>query len=281
VALRQALTAVFALATLAATVTAGRAAGSAAPAFAPLQATDTEVSANWAGYVVTAPSTTYTSVTSTWKQPSVTCSATDAGSSSAFWVGLGGYAQSSQALEQVGTSADCDLSGRPSYYAWYELVPAAAVTVKNLKILPGDVVTTSVNVLGGTTIEFQVKDRTRGTTFTTKQPFASPDLTSAEWIAEAPSDCSSFRCRAIALSNFGAVDFSRIAALGNGTGGTLTANPGWTTTGIKLVPDGARGFLPGRDRFTGFSASTAGATPGDATSDGRGFTVQWTADASS
>jgi hypothetical protein len=61
-----------------------------------------EVSANWSGYVVSAPSTSYTSVTATWRQPTVSCGVTDAGSSAAFWVGLGGYSQTSQALEQVG-----------------------------------------------------------------------------------------------------------------------------------------------------------------------------------
>jgi hypothetical protein len=159
-------------------------------------------------------------------------------------------------------------------------VPDPSVTVKALKVFPGDVITTSVNVLGGTTIELQVKDRTRGTVFTTKKPFATPDLTSAEWIAEAPSDCSSYRCSQIPLSNFGSISFSRIAALGNGIGGTLTTNPGWTTTQIKLVPDGSRGFFPGPDRFAGFASSTAGALPGDASTDGRSFTVQWSADAS-
>jgi hypothetical protein len=239
-----------------------------------------EVSANWAGYVVSGTSTSYTSVTATWRQPTVTCGVNDAGSSSAFWVGLGGYAETSQALEQVGTSSDCDPdTGRPSYYAWYELVPSPSVTVKTLKVFAGDVITTSVNVIGGTTIELQVKDRTRGTVFTTKQPFSTPDLTSAEWIAEAPSDCSSYRCRTIPLSNFGSISFTKIAALGNGIGGTLTANPGWTTTAIQLVPDGSRGFFPGPDRFSSFASSTAGALPGDASTDGRGFSVQWSADA--
>jgi hypothetical protein len=239
-----------------------------------------EVSANWSGYVVSGPSTSYTSVTATWRQPKVTCGVNDAGSSAAFWVGLGGYAETSQALEQVGTSSDCDPeTGRPSYYAWYELVPRPSVTVKSLEVLPGDLITTSVNVLGGTTVEFQVKNRTRGTVFTKKLPFSSPDLTSAEWIAEAPSDCSRYRCRPIPLSNFGSVSFTKIAALGNGAGGTLTTNPGWTTTAIRLVPDGSRSFFPGPDRFAGFARSTAGARPGDASSDGRGFSVRWSAKA--
>ena len=125
-----------------------------------------------------------------------------------------------------------------------------------------------------------MKNRTRGTVFTTKLPFATPDLTSAEWIAEAPSDCSSYRCRPIPLSNFGSVSFTKIAALGNGIGGTLTANPGWTTTAISARPGRVARLLPrARTGSPGFASSTAGALPGDASSDGRGFSVQWSADA--
>jgi Peptidase A4 family len=235
------------------------------------------VSANWAGYALTGTSTTYTSATGTWQEPTVTCGPNDAGESSAFWVGLGGYDQSSQALEQLGTSADCNsTTGQPSYYAWYELVPNPSVTIK-LKINPGDTVTTSVNILGGGLVEFQVKDRTRGTVFTRKIAFANPDLTSAEWIAEAPSDCDQYRCQQIPLSNFGSVSFTKIAAVGNSIGGTLTSNPGWTTTGITLEPNEGRGYFPGPDRFAGNANSTAGAVPSAASADGRSFSVQWSA----
>jgi Peptidase A4 family len=238
---------------------------------------DSSVSANWAGYAVTGTSTTYTSATGTWTEPTVSCGANDAGESSAFWVGLGGYYQSSQALEQLGTSADCDsTTGLPSYYAWYELVPNPSVTVK-LKIRPGNKITVSVNILSGGLVEFQIKNRTLNTVFTKKIAFADPDLTSAEWIAEAPSDCNSYRCSQIPLSNFGSVSFSNIAALGNSIGGTLTQNAGWTTTGITLDPSEGRGYFPGPDRFSGNASSTAGATPSATSADGRGFSVQWSA----
>jgi peptidase A4-like protein len=249
--------------------------------FAALRSMDASASANWSGYVVTQSGTTYTSVTATWKEPTVSCGSQDAGESAAFWVGLGGASQSSQALEQTGTSADCKATtGRPSYYAWYELVPADSVTLK-LIIHAGDTITTSVNVLAGRTIELQVKNRTRHTTFTTKLPYATPDLSSAEWIAEAPSACDNAdNCRQIPLSNFGSISFTKIAALGNAVGGTLTANPGWTSTAISLLPDGtSRGYFPGPDRFEGRTNSTAGAIPSAASTDGRSFVVQFTANA--
>jgi hypothetical protein len=241
-----------------------------------------DVSANWAGYVATGASTSYTSVTGTWRQPKVTCGANDAGAASAFWVGLGGYFSSSQALEQIGTSADCDsTTGRPSYYAWYELVPNASVNIPNFPVSPGNVITTSVNIVNnGQSVMLQIKNRSRrNKTFTTTLPFANADLSSAEWVAEAPASCSQYRCRQLSLSNFGTVEFTKVAALGNAIGGTLTANPGWTSTSISLVPTQSSGFYPGPDRFSGAATSTAGARPSAPTTDGRGFSVAWSASA--
>ncbi len=236
-----------------------------------------DVSANWAGYVVTGADTSYTSVTASWKQPTVTCGQTDAGAASAFWVGLGGYSSTSKALEQVGTSADCDSqTGEPSYYAWYELVPNASVTIPKFTVHPGDLVTTSVNIVaGGSSVTLQVKNRTTKKNYTTTLPFANADLSSAEWVAEAPSGCNEYRCRPLSLSNFGSVQFTKIAALGNSIGGTLTANPGWTTTAISLIPSAQSGYFPGPDRFSSAATSTAGATSAEPTTDGRGFTVSW------
>jgi hypothetical protein len=236
-------------------------------------------SANWAGYAVTAGETTYTSVTATWVEPGVDCAAGQAGAAAAFWVGLGGYSLTAQALEQVGTASECDpASGRAAYYAWYELVPRPSVTIARLAVAPGDVITTSVNALAGGTIELQVKNRTRHTTFTTKLPFASPDLSSAEWIAEAPSDCGRSRCRPIPLSDFGSIGFTRIAALGNGIGGTLRANPGWTTIRITLEPGSGRGFFTGPEAAAALGRA-AGAAPTPVSADGRSFSVRWSANA--
>lgn len=237
------------------------------------------VTANWAGYAVTGTSTTYTSATGTWKEPQVTCTAADAGEASSFWVGLGGDSESSQALEQLGTSADCDAqTGKPNYYAWYELLPNPPVILQT-KIHPGNTVTTSVNILAGGLVEFQIKNRTTGVTFTKKIAFKNPDLTSAEWIAEAPSECNQFRCIEAPLSNFGSVGFKNVAAIGNSAGGTLTANPGWTATQLTLDPGQAhRHFFVGRGAFDPSQTSTAGATASELSTDGRSFSVQWSAD---
>ena len=239
-----------------------------------------ETSSNWAGFAATSSSSTpvtFTSVTGTWKQPAATCTAGQSGSASAVWVGLGGYDLDSQALQQIGTDSDCTSTGTPTYYMWYELVPDPPVNVK-LNIRPGDTITASVNANNGV-IWMQLKNRTTGASFDKKVTVTNPDLSSAEWIVEAPSSCSSFSCRPVPLSNFGSVAFSRIATIGDGHPGTLT-DPTWTNTPIQLVPRTRKGFHPGSERGLIQTSSAAGTNVPQATADGRGYSLSWTATAS-
>ena len=77
-----------------------------------LAATQEAASENWAGYVVRprAPVASQR-VSGAWTEPSVSCSAAGESTYSAYWVGLGGGGQQSQALEQIGTQADCSSNG--------------------------------------------------------------------------------------------------------------------------------------------------------------------------
>jgi hypothetical protein len=249
--------------------------------------TTESISSNWSGYAAIGlsssgatadPSMSFTDVTGTWTQPTATCTP-GRSTSAAFWVGLGGYSDTSQALEQTGTEVDCNLDGTASYFAWYELVPANSVPLK-LKISPGDVITASV-VVNGSSVLVQLKDRTRHTSFTKRLTMSSPapDLTSAEWIAESPDLCDRLnRCVSATLTNFGSVTFSKIAAIGNAQPGRLSA-AGWQSTPISLVPEArhARFFGGG----THASGARAGATSAAPAADGSSFTVNWLADASS
>lgn len=234
-----------------------------------------EVSSNWSGYAAISadPSTPveFTDVTATWRVPKSTCTVSRV-SSAAFWVGLGGYDPASTSLEQLGTGADCNGSTKtPTYYAWWELVPAASVKIP-LTVKAGDTVNAAV-LVNGQKITFSLKNITRHTRFskvlTTTQGL---DTASAEWIAEAPSDCSpSGRCRPVPLTNFGTVTFANIAAIGNGHPGTLT-DASWSSTAIELISSGSTGRLFGLGDPLG---DGVGALPGEATSDGRGFSVSW------
>ena len=264
---------VLAATVLLALATAGGSASGAPPRISYALNDDSEgVSSNWSGYALEPAVGTdlqFTSVTGTWTQPKATC---DPGSNaaSAFWVGLGGETTVSTALEQTGTSADCNANGTVSYYAWYELIPAAAVRVP-LRVRPGDLITTSVNV-NGSSVLVQVKNRTLKTSFTKSLAMDVPDLTSAEWVAEAPSACDAVgRCRVLPLANFGTVTFTRAATIASAHPGTIS-DPIWSRVSIKLVPQG--------DQFSRFTTSTAGAQPGAISSDGRSFPVTWVSNAS-
>jgi hypothetical protein len=232
----------------------------------------TAISPNWAGYVVTADATTFTSITATWTQPRVTCTTADQGAAVSFWVGLGGSTPGARALEQAGTASDCKASGASTYRAWYEVVPDAPIET-TLQVAPGDTITASVNMLeGGSFALFQLKNRTRRTAVTVRVPLASPpDLSSAEWIAEAPTKCAGVLCLPVPLEKFGSVSFSRIAALGNGIGGTLT-HPGWSPASFQLVPSTVLVSGPNRP------GPLPGAAPAGLTPDGSSFDVDWVAD---
>ncbi len=240
-----------------------------------------DISSNWAGYVATgigstpstaSPSMSYTDVTGQWVQPRATCTRGTA-TSVAIWVGLGGYSESSQELEQIGSSADCSVGGKPSYYIWYELVPADSVNLK-VRIRPGDTIASSV-VVNGTDVLVQATDRTRGVRFTRHLTMASPDLSSADWIAEAPSQCSaSGYCPQLALTNFHSVSFTRSYAVGNTQNGTISS-PSWTSTELDLVPRAHRFYGDPNDPSS--LAGGAGAMPSALSTDGSGFTVTWSA----
>ncbi len=261
------------------TLTAGAAllGASAGSAGAATSASDAQVSQNWAGYVVggSDSSTQFSNVSGSWVQPTSKCSG--AQDYAAFWVGIGGSGQSSSygsslgdgqstSLEQIGTQGDCTGNGT-EYYAWYELVPAAPVQL-SLAIHPGNHISASVGV-NGSNIAFSLTDKTTGQSFTKTLQANNPDTSSAEWIAEAPSQCDgSGNCTPLALSDFGAVDFTNASATANGHTGTIS-DPSWTAEPVAL---GAGGSY---DVSLGGSDNSAGATPSTLSSDGSSFSVSW------
>jgi hypothetical protein len=247
-------------------------AGLAAALLAAPAAADaaTTTSSNWAGYAVSEPGVKFRRVSATWVVPSATCSATGRRRYSAAWLGLGGYHTSSSALEQIGTEADCTAKGSPSYSAWYELVPAAPVDI-DLTIKSGDTVSASVTV-SGNTVQLYLANRTRGTVFSKQMTADRIDVTSAEWIVEAPSACYGNQCETLPLANFATTSFAN-ARVTSTTGhwGTIS-DPAWHATSIALRSNGRHAFGPGR---FGADESAAGASPGDLAATGDGFTVTY------
>jgi hypothetical protein len=208
-----------------------------------------QTSTNWAGYAAITGSSTrayakrFTYVAGSWVEPTATCTPAEP-TFSAFWVGLGGYKEASKALEQIGSEADCTASGQVSYYAWYEYVPAGPNTIRKIAVSPGDEITASVAVRGDRAT-VTLKDLTTDVSFkhTRKMRSPKPDVSAAEWIAEAPSACNNDRCTPLTLTNFGSLTFTSATATSVGLLGRHTGvidDPAWIYGAIDLESTNSR-----------------------------------------
>jgi Peptidase A4 family len=200
---------------------------------------------NWAGYAVTGTAGSFTSVSSSWTQPAVTCGDTDTFAS--FWVGLDGVGTPD--LEQTGTEADCS-GGTAVYSGWYEIFPAAPVFYDE-PVQPGDQMSASVVSNGDGTFTLTLTDTTQDWTQATNQAVPAAEGASAEVIAEAPSSQT-----VLPLADFAAVNFTGATVNGQAIGDD---NP----VALSLVS----------------SSDAAEATP-SALTGGTSFTVTWDGDGS-
>jgi Peptidase A4 family len=232
---------------------------------APAAMANVTNSSNWAGYAVHRSGVSFRQVSATWTQPSAACVGGQP-TYSAVWVGLGGYRQSSDALEQTGTELDCSPSGRVVSTAWYELVPAPSKTIA-LPVTPGDVMHATVTVVGHrATIDLE--NLTQHRTFRRTLNAPSMDVSSAEWIVEAPSECvSQLSCQTLPLADFGTVTFDSATAVSTkGTAGSILAGS-WGRTKINLTPGGSHFIVydraPGTAGVASPSALRSGGTEFD------------------
>ncbi len=155
---------------------------------------DQMYSSNWSGYALTQYATgqQYTSAAGTWTVPTV-AKAKLAGYSSS-WVGIGGDCLNAtcssvdNTLIQLGTEQDANRFGA-TYYAWYEMLPAAETKITTLAVRPGDVINASLQVTSvsgsSQTWLLTLLDKTTGRSWSHSFAYAS-SLASAEWIEEAP-----------------------------------------------------------------------------------------------
>jgi predicted GNAT family acetyltransferase len=239
-------------------------------ALAPATASAAATSSNWAGYIAHRNGVRFRTVRGTWVVPAVSCSGSRA-SYSAAWIGLGGSRSTADALEQVGTESNCSASGSARYSAWYELVPSASVRIA-MTVRAGDRVSARVSV-SGTRVFVRLSNLTRGSTFSRTLTASAVDTTSAEWIVEAPSECTDgSSCHTLPLANFGSVTFdSASAAATTGRAGTIVDSR-WGRTKIKLTADAQR-FVVARN--TTDIAGTA--VPSTLRGDGTAFEVTYAA----
>jgi Peptidase A4 family len=231
----------------------------------------TNVSDNWSGYAIHGAGIKFEQASGSWRQPAATCTTGDP-TYSAFWVGIGGYNLTSQALEQIGTELDCGQSGDQQLSAWYELVPAPSRTIR-MTVHPGDLMTATV-AIAGSRVTLTLRDRTTHRRFRKTITDHAIDQGSAEWIAEAPSECvTSTRCRTLPLTDFGSMDFSG-ATVKTASGKTSAiSNRRWTTSKIVLNT-GANG--PTFVSYGGGSdQEVAKATPSSLETGGKDFKVSF------
>jgi hypothetical protein len=181
---------------------------------------------NWSGYA--ASGSGFSSVTSNWTEPAVTCNSTN--DLFAPWVGIDGYG--TPTVEQTGVATDCS-SGSPVYQGWYEMYPAAPVYYSN-PVAPGDSITATVT-RSGTSYTLKLTDNSQGWSKTTTQTLAATNA-SVEVIMESPTG---------AYPNFGTVNFSQSTV----DGGTLgSTNP------VALDASNSGGF---EDHTSALSSGTS------------------------
>jgi Peptidase A4 family len=175
-------------------------------------------STNWGGYAVTGANGSVTHVKGSWRVPPVLCASTPTAYSS-FWVGIDGY--SSNTVEQIGTDSDC-VAGKATYYVWYEFYPHPSYTVNTIAISSGDVITAEITYsakVGQFTLV--LTDVTTAQSFSIGTKMNNAKLSSAEWIAEAPSSGG-----ILPLADFGIADFGGDLVSGLGTTDTCYATVG-------------------------------------------------------
>jgi hypothetical protein len=217
-------------------------------------------SLNWSGYAVTPPasSSKFTSVSSTFVQPSVKCPGGigGAGLGTSEWVGLDGF--DNQTVEQDGTDAFCAGSGKtvPTYQAWYEMYPAGSVNVFNVNA--GDSISASVTYKAGK-FTLTIADTTSKASYTKSAACGNCERGSAEWINERYADCTKGQtaCWLVALANFGTTTMTDNMAGVDGVSMPISAFPFGNSYAIDMVYNLNGKESPGRQGFESLDNTTA------------------------
>lgn len=217
-------------------------------------------STNWSGIDLVTKNGAATAVSASWTVPTVpTISPVQYAST---WVGIDG--DLSNTVEQIGTESDTATSplipNAPPYFAWYEMYPSGlnVITTQNsgqaFTVSPGDAISASVTYQNTTTVTGTGR-HPRTTTYenflltitdtpanggstesySTIQQISGAQMSSAEWIEEAPSSSRGV----LPLANFGSVTFSNAQATISGTTGSIASfvgNTSVTNYGAKGGP---------------------------------------------
>jgi hypothetical protein len=200
-------------------------------------------SSNWSGYAITGSKGHFTAVTAHWVVPAVSPSSGSTYSSN--WVGIDGFNNSN--LIQTGTESDYT-NGSAQYDAWWEILPAAETVVFRVKA--GDSITASISRGSSGIWTISITDSSGGSSVTTHS--YRGQLTSAEWIEEAPSVGGGIAT----LADYGTAVFDPGTANGGSPG--LTAS----NSGV-MIQNGAQVSTPSTPdyEFDGFTVAYGASAP--------------------
>jgi hypothetical protein len=205
-------------------------------------------SLNWAGYAVSGRRTSFRAIRATFFIPYLDCAKSPGATLSSHWVGFDGFIAGAESVEQAGVAADCSASGRPSYYAWFEMFPLAEARAK-ISVRAGDSITAAVSYdPADRNFRLSLTDNTRGERFAVQRK--CPDVkvrkrqlscprNSAEAISEAPATGTSQHVVLAHLSDYGAMSFDGISITdGAGKSGSLVSSRWGTAKIIQLRSSG-------------------------------------------
>ncbi len=217
---------------------------------------------NWSGYAVTG--TGFTSAKGSWHVPEVQCNKTP-NTYSSFWVGLDGFQNGNDTVEQNGTASDCS-GTTPQYYAWYEYYPANAVVIDDVPVTAGDIISAEVTY-NGSEFTLTITNETTGKTHSHTKALPGAQRTSAEWIAEAP--CCTSTGGYLPLANFDLANF------GFDKTGISDTNYATDSSEVnKPIVDFGSSDV-NQITMVNESSGATEAVPTSLTTDGTSFTVSW------
>ncbi|MGO8863077.1 MAG: G1 family glutamic endopeptidase [Acidimicrobiales bacterium] len=204
--------------------------------------TNTAESTNWSGYIDDGP--TFTQVTADWVVPTV--QTTQASQYSSTWIGIDGTVTNT--LIQTGTAQDTS-ANTTDYFAWYELLPGAAVPVGN--VAPGDDMQANIVEDSPGRWTITIDDVTAwASPFSTTVSYSTPG-DSAEWIEEAPNVDN----QQSTLADFGTARFTSI-------GVTDSKSSSVKETPVNMInQEGATIATPGSLAGGSFTVTYVGPVP--------------------
>jgi hypothetical protein len=160
---------------------------------APAASIHASQSQNWFGYnqgALEPGESLFHEITGNWAVPRASQHTKNEAEYSSDWIGIGGGCENSSCsvtdstLIQTGTEQDVSKSGKPSYSAWWEVIPSPSVRI-SMKVRPGDHMHAALRQVTPMVWKITISDLTRHESFSTTVPYSSTQG-SAEWIEETP-----------------------------------------------------------------------------------------------